>query len=103
MAGPWKSAGRYSGAGVELVVAIVAVGGAGYWLDARFWGGRGWGLIGGVVLGFAAGLRNLMRRAQGMQRDLEREDAANPGTKRWTVDEKWVHPPPEDEDHRSSP
>jgi hypothetical protein len=38
-----------------------------------------------------------------MQRDLEREDAANPGTKRWTVDEKWVHPPPEDEDHRRSP
>ncbi len=100
MARPWKSAGRYSGAGVELLVAILVIGGAGYWLDGRFWGAHGWGLMGGVVLGFAAGLRNLLRSAQGMQRDLEREDAANSGVKRWTVDEKWVHPPPEDGDEK---
>jgi F0F1-type ATP synthase assembly protein I len=100
MAGPWKSAGRYSGAGVELLVAILVIGGVGYWLDGRFWGGHGWGLIGGVVLGFAAGLRNLLRNAEGMQKDLEREDAENPGRKRWKVDENWIHPPPEDEDKK---
>ena len=100
MAGPWKSAGRYSGAGVELLVAIMVIGGVGYWLDGRFWGGHGWGLIGGVVLGFAAGLRNLLRSAEGMQKDLEREDAENPGGKRWKVDENWIHPPPEDEDKK---
>jgi F0F1-type ATP synthase assembly protein I len=100
MAGPWKSAGRYSGAGVELLVAILVIGGIGYWLDGRFWGGHAWGLIGGVVLGFAAGLRNLLRNAEGMQKDLEREDAQNPGGKRWKVDEKWIHPQPEDEDKK---
>jgi hypothetical protein len=98
MPGPWKSAGRYSGAGVELVIAILLVGAAGYELDQHFWGGRGWGLLGGLVLGFAVGLRNLLRSAERMQKDLEREDAASPGTKRWTVDENWVHPPPEDPD-----
>jgi putative F0F1-ATPase subunit (Ca2+/Mg2+ transporter) len=97
-AGPWKSAGRYSGAGFELLVAVLITAGLGYWLDKRFWGGHGWGVMGGLVLGFAAGLRNLLRSAQGMQRDLEREDARlPPGSPRWKVDENWLHEPPDDD------
>jgi F0F1-type ATP synthase assembly protein I len=98
MVGPWKSASRYSGAGIELLVAIFFTAGVGYWLDRHFWGGHGWGLMGGLVLGFTVGLRNLLRSARGMQRDLEHEDAENRGAKPWTVDENWVHPPPEDSD-----
>jgi hypothetical protein len=106
MAGPWKAAGSYGGAGVELVVAVVLTAGVGHWLDGRYWGGHEWGLVGGAVLGFAAGLRNLIRSAEKMQRDIEREDAEVPPGKRWTVDEDWVHKAPEDDardsgDHES--
>jgi hypothetical protein len=97
MAGSWKPAGRYSGAGIELVAAVLIVGGVGYGLDLRFWGGHGWGLIVGVVLGLAAGVRNLMRSAQAVERDLEREDAQSGGQRRWNVDESWLHKPDEPE------
>ena len=94
MTAPWRSAGRYSGAGVELLVAVLLTAGLGYWLDRRFWGGHGWGLMAGLLLGLAAGTRNLLRSAQRVQADLEREDAEHPGAKPWKVDENWVHEPP---------
>jgi len=96
MARPWKAAGSYSGAGIELVVAVLVTAGIGHWLDGRYWGGRGWGLMGGALLGFAAGMRNLLRSARKMEKDIEREDAENPQVKRWTVDDSWVHKEPEE-------
>jgi hypothetical protein len=91
MAGPWAAVGRYGAVGLELVVAVVVTGALGYWLDARYWGSRGWGVAAGLLLGFAAGMRNLMRAARQMQADIEREEARDPLAGRWTVDESWVH------------
>ncbi len=91
MAGPWKSAGSYGAVGLELVVGVVVTAGIGYWLDGRYWGGHGWGPMAGALLGFAAAVRNLMRSARRVQKDIEREDAEVPNGGRWTVDESWVH------------
>jgi F0F1-type ATP synthase assembly protein I len=102
MVGPWKAAGRYGAVGIELVLAVVVTAAIGQWLDRRYWGSHGWGLMAGVLLGFAAGLRNLMRSAQSMQRDIEREEADNPQAGRWIVDQDWVHKPPEESTDDSS-
>ena|ERR1700690_1259574 len=88
---PWKELGRYGGVGIELVLAILILGGAGHWLDGRYWGGRSWGMAIGFVLGVAVGVRNLVRAATRMQRDIERAEAQNPEASRWTVDESWLH------------
>ena len=91
MAKPYKELGRYGGVGIELVLAILILGGAGHWLDERYWHGRGWGMAVGFVLGVAVGVRNLMRTAATMQRDIERAEAEDPAASRRTVDESWLH------------
>jgi F0F1-type ATP synthase assembly protein I len=78
-----------------MLVAVLLTAGLGYWLDRRFWGGHGWGLMAGLLLGLAAGTRNLLRSAKRVQADLEREDE-HLGAKRWKVDENWLNKPPED-------
>ncbi len=93
MTKPWKDLGRYGGVGIELVLAILILGGVGHWLDGRYWGGRSWGMGIGFVLGVAVGVRNLVRVAKGMQRDIERAEAQDPEANRWTVDESWLHKP----------
>jgi F0F1-type ATP synthase assembly protein I len=91
MARPWKEIGRYGSVGIELVLTILILAGLGHWLDARYWGARGWGTGVGFILGVAVAFRNLMRTAKGMQHDIERAEAQDPEASRWTVDEDWVH------------
>jgi hypothetical protein len=91
MTRPWNELGRYGGVGIELVVAILLLAGIGHWLDARYWGGRDWGMTVGFLLGVAVGVRNLMRVAGRMQGDIERAEAHDPQAKSWTVDESWLH------------
>jgi len=91
MAKPWLEIGRYGSVGVELVLTILILGGLGHWLDARYWGGAGWGTAVGFLLGVAVAFRNLMRTASRMQRDIERAEAADPAANRWTVDETWLN------------
>ena len=86
MASPLKEIGRYGSVGIEFVLTILIVSWCGHWLDGRYWGGHGWGLVGGFVLGVAVGFRNLIRTAQQMQRDIERAEANDPEAGRWTVD-----------------
>jgi hypothetical protein len=93
MARPWKELGRYGGVGIELVLAILILAGIGHWLDVRYWEGRGWGMGIGFLLGIAVGVRNLIRVASGMQKDIERTEAQDPEGSRWTVDETWLHKP----------
>jgi hypothetical protein len=75
-----------------LTIAIVAA--LGHWLDTRYWGGHGWGLGAGFLLGAAVAFRNLMRTGQQMQRDIERAEAGDPEAHKWTVDEGWLHGDP---------
>jgi hypothetical protein len=88
---PLKEIGRYGSVGIEFVLTILIVSWCGHWLDGRYWGGHGWGLVGGFVLGVAMGFRNLVRTAQQMQRDIERAEANDPQAGRWTVDPAWLH------------
>jgi hypothetical protein len=97
MAKPWNELGRYGGVGIELVLSILILGGIGHWLDQRYWRGHDWGMTVGFLLGIAVGVRNLVRAAQRMQRDIEREEARNPAASRWTVDQSWLHPSDEPE------
>ena len=99
MAKPWNELGRYGGVGIELVLSILILGGIGHWLDQRYWHGHDWGMTVGFLLGIAVGVRNLVRAAQRMQRDIEREEARNPEASRWTVDQSWLHPNDEPERH----
>jgi Putative F0F1-ATPase subunit Ca2+/Mg2+ transporter len=94
MAKPWKEMGRYGSVGLEFVLTIGLVGALGQWLDQRYWGGRGWGLGGGFLLGVAVAFRNLIRVAGQMQVDIERAEARDPEAGRWRVDEGWLHEPP---------
>jgi hypothetical protein len=95
MASPWKDIGRYGSVGIEFVLTILILSWCGHWLDGRFWGGRGWGLVVGFLLGVAVGFRNLVRTAQQMQRDIERAEARDPQAGRWTVDPHWLHEEPQ--------
>lgn len=63
--------------GVELVVATCLGGGAGYWAD-QHWHTLPWLTIFGLALGTAAGVRNVMRIADQMDRD-PRFGGVNPG------------------------
>jgi ATP synthase protein I len=58
---------RYSGLGLEMGVAVGIGVFAGWWLDERF-GSTPWGMLGGVLLGFAAAVWMIYRSLQAMQR-----------------------------------
>jgi hypothetical protein len=88
---PYKELGRYGVVGIDLVLAILICGGIGHWLDVRYFGNHGYGMLVGGLLGVAVGVRNLVRAAQRMQRDIEREEAKDPEGSRWTVDQTWLH------------
>jgi hypothetical protein len=92
MAKPWKELGRYGGVGIELVLAILILAGIGHWLDQRYFHGQSWGMYTGFLLGVAVGVRNLVRAASSMQRDIEQAEANDPEAGHWKVDESWVHP-----------
>ena len=93
MTKPWKELGRYGGVGIELVLAILILAGLGHWLDQRYGHGTIWGMGTGFVLGVAVGVRNLVRTAGRMQRDIAEAEARDPQAGRWKVDEGWVHKP----------
>jgi hypothetical protein len=103
VARPWKELGRYGGIGIELVLAMLILGAIGHWLDQRYWHGHDWGMTVGFFLGIAVGVRNLVRAARRMQRDIEQAEANDPQAGRWTVDESWVHPDQPAEGGRTSP
>ncbi len=95
MTKPWKELGRYGGVGIELVLAILILAGLGDWLDRRYFHGHSWGISIGFLLGLAVGVRNLVRAAGTMQRDIERAEAADPEAGHWKVDDGWLHKPGE--------
>jgi hypothetical protein len=109
MSKPWVAIGRYGSVGIEFVLTILIVGALGQWLDTRYFGRHGWAAAIGFLFGVAVAFRNLVRTANRMQRDIEREEARDPTASRWTVDEHWLHPePPGDAasgaaDHTSRP
>ena len=61
----WSQGLRY---GSEFAGGVLAGAGLGYLAD-RFLGWTPWGLLAGVLLGFAAGTLNVVRAAQSMTRD----------------------------------
>ena len=89
----WNELGRYGGVGIDLVVAMLLLGAAGRWLDARYWPGHDYGMVVGGLLGVAVGVRNLVRAASRMQRDIEAAEAKDPEAHRWKVDPAWLHEP----------
>src|SRR5271163_3222600 len=91
MSTSWNAIGRYGTVGLELVLTIGLLTWGGYWLDGRFWGSHGWGLGVGFVLGVAVAFRNLIRTAQRMEKDIEREEKRSPEASRWKADPGWVH------------
>jgi len=106
MARPWNELGRYGGVGIDLVVAILLLGALGHWLDGRYWPGHDTAMMVGGLLGVAVGVRNLIRAAQHMQRDIAAAEARDPEAGHWKVDEGWLHKtddatqePPKDPPH----
>jgi hypothetical protein len=91
MARPWNELGRYGGVGIDLVLAILLLGALGHWLDGRYWPGHDTGMIVAGLLGVAVGVRNLVRTAQRMQKDIEAAEARDPEAGHWKVDPGWLH------------
>jgi hypothetical protein len=105
MVKPIKDMGTYGGIGIELILAILLLGGLGHWLDVHYLGGGSWGMTIGFLLAIAVGIRNFVHAARNMQRDIERAEREDPEAHRWTVDENWLHPdagddPPDNDDER---
>jgi hypothetical protein len=101
MARPWNELGRYGGVGIDLVLAILLLGALGHWIDGRYYG-RGhdtWMMVGGL-LGVVVGIRNLVRAAARMQKDIEAAEAKDPEAGKWKVDPGWLH---DSDDARESP
>ncbi len=103
MAKPWMEIGRYGSVGFELVLTILIPAAIGHWLDGRYWNHGDVGAGVGFVIGVAVGFRNLIRTANGMQRDIERAEAKDPDASRWTVDESWVHKEDDDRGKNGPP
>ena len=91
MAKPYNEIGRYGAVGIDLVLAILLLGAAGHWLDVKYLGDHDYGMLVGGVLGVAVGVRNLVRAARRMQKDIEAAEAKDPEGSRWTVDQTWLH------------
>ncbi len=89
----YNEMGRYGTVGIDLVVSVLLLGAAGRWLDARYWPGHDYAMFAGGLLGVGVAVRNLVRIAQRMQRDIEAEEARDPAAHRWTVDPGWLHEP----------
>lgn len=53
---PW----RFAGIGIQLGVTFIAGAGLGYWLDTVLLTSP-WLLLGGTLLGFSAGMYNLLK------------------------------------------
>ncbi|MBU0554122.1 AtpZ/AtpI family protein [Myxococcota bacterium] len=58
---PWKSA-QLASLGLEMGISVALGYLGGAWIEGR-WGGAPWGSTIGVILGFIAGLRALIRAA----------------------------------------
>ena len=68
-----QTAWKYSGLGMELVGAVVALVLVGYWIDRRFGSGP-WGVLIGAGIGIVGGMWNLIRAGLEAQREMESED-----------------------------
>jgi F0F1-type ATP synthase assembly protein I len=70
---------RLAGAGFEFAAIVGVCGYLGYKADER-WGLSPWGLIGGVGIGFAAGLYMLIKEAYRLMAQLDdKEQNSEPG------------------------
>ena len=58
----WREA-KYAGVGIEFGISIAACYWIGDWAQDR-WGFAPWGALGGVLIGFASGLRRLIKIAE---------------------------------------
>ena len=63
----WPGLARYTGMGVELAGAIIALTLAGMWVDHQFGTGRK-ALITGAILGIVGGFYNFLRQALELSR-----------------------------------
>ena len=59
---------KFAGVGFEFAAAVGVCGYLGYWAD-RYWRIEPWGLLMGLGLGFVAGLYQLVRTAQSIDRE----------------------------------
>ena len=54
---------RLMGMGMEFLVTLLVLGGAGWLVLDRWLGWAPWGLVGGVVMGCVVGMMNMIRTA----------------------------------------
>ena len=69
-------AARMASVGLELALSVVIGYFGGKWLEER-WGFAPWGSIGGLLLGFGAGLRSLWRTARPADDETDNTDEPN--------------------------
>jgi hypothetical protein len=69
-----RNSGRYGTVGLELVFALAIGFFGGRALDAKYFGGQGYGTAVGILFALAVCVRALMRASKEMQSDIDREE-----------------------------
>lgn len=64
-----KTVGRYVNLGLIFAGCVFLPAGAGYWLDERIGTRTPWFLLGGLALGFVAGLYHVVKTATALEKE----------------------------------
>ena len=63
-----KTGWSYAGLGFEFIGMFLACAAFGHWMDSLFWPEKSWGLLGGIFLGFFAGLFHVLLRTKEIEK-----------------------------------
>ena len=72
----WRQAGKYMNLGLVFSGCILIPTAAGYWLDGALEMKGPWCFLGGLALGFAAGIYHVVKTAVSFEKETEKKKLA---------------------------
>ncbi len=78
----WRQAGKYMNLGLVFSGCILIPTAAGYWLDGALEVKGHWFFLGGLALGFAAGVYQVVKTAVSFEKEAKEKQAGNEENKK---------------------